>query len=142
MKKTTHLKNALLATVLLAGMTMPALAQKLATTGNEKTGSPAVIESATQIPDFPLPPPPFVGLEEEEKSKLLNLYPNPNNGRFTVEMEDLGGKEIVISNLIGQVVYRKTVTGLADQVEVDLQNLNTGFYFLKTDRKVIRFKKL
>ncbi|MGB0176817.1 MAG: T9SS type A sorting domain-containing protein [Owenweeksia sp.] len=143
MKKLSHLKNMALAFLLMAGLTIPALAQTMAVKENQETKIPGDADKIeSRVPDYPLPPPPVVGLEEEEKTKLLKLYPNPNQGQFSIEMEDLGGKEIAIINLVGKEVFHTTVPAYQNKMEIDIQNLNTGFYFLKVDRKVMRFKKL
>ncbi len=143
MKKLSHLKKILLAFILMAGLSVPAIAQKEVVKVNEKNPHPEDAELVqSRIPDFPLPPPPAIGLDEEKHSDLLKLYPNPNQGRFTIAMDKLGGKEIMITNLVGQEVYHQKVPAYEHELQIDITNLKTGFYFLKVDRKVLRFRKL
>ena len=68
-----------------------------------------------------------------EKREYFNLYPNPNNGRFTVDFSSLTDTESFIFSvfdLIGHVVYREEI--MADQTvkDFDLSHINSGIYVL------------
>jgi hypothetical protein len=68
----------------------------------------------------------------------MKIYPNPNNGMFTVEMSMMevreGKVEVSVVNSIGQTVLQNeyVVTGgyFSQQLELD-KNLPTGVYILK-----------
>lgn len=58
------------------------------------------------------------------------VYPNPNNGNFTVEIynsPDNSGLEI--SNIQGQVIYRKEI--YAGDSRIEINNLSQGIYFVR-----------
>jgi len=85
--------------------------------------------------------PPFVsGIEDETNDSLLvKLYPNPNNGMFTIEinMAQSSAREqikIEVLNALGQVVYQKTPSSNSEYIfeHIELEgSLPTGIYFLQ-----------
>ena len=60
----------------------------------------------------------------------INVYPNPNNGRFTLELDKEPNSElnITISNATGQVVHRQLITSSVNIF--DLQGVRKGVYIL------------
>ncbi len=60
------------------------------------------------------------------------VYPNPNNGKFIIELNSLksGNGNIIIYNTIGEKVLIKSVTTLKNQnkIPIDLSNLANGIY--------------
>lgn len=64
------------------------------------------------------------GITKNQSVKELSIYPNPNNGEFSIpENSDVG--ELRIYNLLGKEVYSKTIT--KDNVST---NLPPGIYVL------------
>lgn len=60
----------------------------------------------------------------------FKLYPNPStSGQFIIEDLLSGSKEIQIFDANAKLLYQKMVT--SSSVEFSLENLNTGFHFLK-----------
>ncbi|MFT5386187.1 MAG: hypothetical protein ACI81W_003599, partial [Saprospiraceae bacterium] len=49
----------------------------------------------------------ITGLEEFENIEVFSLYPNPNNGKFTLVLEgqDIENLELSIFNVLGQELY-------------------------------------
>lgn len=68
---------------------------------------------------------------------LVNIYPNPNQGIFTLELAKLHrtfGTEyfVSISNILGQEVYSKTIDIVASSIEeIDLSNIEKGVYLIE-----------
>ena len=68
---------------------------------------------------------------------LVNIYPNPNHGIFTLELAKLNrtfGTEylVSISNILGQEVYSKTIEVVGSSIEeMDLSNIEKGVYFIE-----------
>lgn len=79
--------------------------------------------------------------DEIVSKQEISVYPNPSNGHFTVEGDDLAGSEIVVYDILGHVVAEKT----ADEnlVTFNERNLSTGVYMVKIQKgKQAEVKKL
>jgi hypothetical protein len=64
-----------------------------------------------------------------ERQSLM-VYPNPNNGKFTIKLENIESETLVLMyNSIGQKVYDVTMTEQLHSVE--LPNVQRGIYFIK-----------
>lgn len=75
----------------------------------------------------------------------FELYPNPNNGRFTVELEGQDPNEeflFQVFNLTGQAIK----SGILTSEEIDLGNIQPGIYILQlqsgNSNKKLGFKKI
>jgi|GEM_PF-6378805 len=77
---------------------------------------------------------------KDNKDKLL-LVPNPNTGKFTLQIINSSShvsfeeskiiKTISIYDMIGKVVYQSTNIRQTQIVDIDISNLKTGIYFIK-----------
>nr|MDA3818638.1 leucine-rich repeat domain-containing protein [Prolixibacteraceae bacterium] len=71
--------------------------------------------------------------EPEEKSferQSLVVYPNPNNGSFTIKLENIESEtRVLMYSSIGQKVYDITMSESLHSVE--LPNVQRGIYFIK-----------
>ncbi|MRS05112.1 T9SS type A sorting domain-containing protein, partial [bacterium] len=68
-----------------------------------------------------------------QKSEFFNLYPNPNNGRFTVDFSSLVEAEsfmLTVVDLIGNTVFREEMSANESTRQFDLSHLNSGIYIL------------
>ena len=71
----------------------------------------------------------FTGDEKtiyDAKSEIINLYPNPNNGHFTIDFLvplENPKNEIVISDMVGNQIYRETITAEQTTKQFDLPNV-------------------
>ena len=78
--------------------------------------------------------------------ETINIYPNPNNGSFTLELSSdyIGESTIELFDIMGSLVHRLNV--FKDQhrlsIPLNLRGLNAGIYIIKTqwgdDRESIR----
>jgi hypothetical protein len=59
----------------------------------------------------------------------VNVYPNPSNGVFTVNVEESAA--YTVYNLAGQVIQQGTFAGLTNQL--DITAVVNGVYFLKVN---------
>ncbi|UOK41965.1 MULTISPECIES: T9SS type A sorting domain-containing protein [Flavobacterium] len=78
-----------------------------------------------------------LGLEENVKTKGIEIYPNPNNGVFYIEQssrERIINKSIIIYNSFGQKVYERRINDTS-KFEIDLRNEPKGFYFYELFEK-------
>jgi hypothetical protein len=74
------------------------------------------------------------GLEEINSTGMIRLYPNPNNGKFTLDLSSLSGKDmdVTIFDPNGRIVYSEMglPASTSRQKELDLQGLPPGLYLL------------
>lgn len=68
------------------------------------------------------------GINDIEKSKLVNITPNPSTGKFSIEAPE-GINEVQIIDITGSIVFKKSVS---NQKEISInENLTSGNYFIK-----------
>jgi len=76
---------------------------------------------------------------QNSKSQLPNsttefdftLYPNPNNGRFTIDTKNSEGKaEIMIFNHTGKLIYQHNYID-STPIEITLQGISPGLYVVR-----------
>ena len=75
-----------------------------------------------------------------ENSEYFNLYPNPNNGHFTVDFTTLAEADIftvTIVDLIGKTVYSEELSKDESTRQFDLSHLENGIYVLMISAKQI-----
>jgi len=79
-----------------------------------------------------------LGVEIAEGASVASMYPNPNNGNFTVTADFNGAQPkeatIEVLNVVGQIVYTETVqvvnSSLKESVKLN-SDLPNGMYILK-----------
>lgn len=60
----------------------------------------------------------------------LKVYPNPNNGQFTIELNQISGNtQASLINALGAIVYKQNI--INDKTMVNTENLAAGIYTLK-----------
>ena len=73
-----------------------------------------------------------VGVQQNEIAQV-KIYPNPSNGSFIVEMEEVEGfVALSVLDVAGREVYTQTIAGNGTLKQALNLNLNAGSYFLKT----------
>jgi PKD repeat protein len=78
----------------------------------------------------------YVGEEElSQEEQTVNIYPNPNNGSFTVLFDKVNSfNKLEIFNQMGQLVYRSELDDSKNSVEISGSNQwESGVYFLKLE---------
>jgi hypothetical protein len=70
---------------------------------------------------------PATGIAKLQSDNDYKVYPNPNNGVFTVEFNDNVSRDIDIINMLGQTVHSQVIerTGI-----IDVNDLPKGTYFV------------
>ncbi|HZG01433.1 MAG TPA: T9SS type A sorting domain-containing protein [Chitinophagales bacterium] len=79
-------------------------------------------------------------IENPSNEGQLSVYPNPNNGSFTVAMQGQpAGSTLVVTDLSGKVVHSEKITDNVSTKALALGSLGNGTYlvYLKTDNAVI-----
>lgn len=68
-----------------------------------------------------------LGALENERNRIT-IYPNPNNGNFTVQVES--EMHLFLINELGQVIKELSLTK-GNQFQQNIQGLSSGIYFIK-----------
>lgn len=80
--------------------------------------------------DLPVANPLGVKNERQIQLDKLSIYPNPNNGVFTVDIRHLSGNEnIEVFNVFGQLVYSQKAVNTG--TSIDISNQASGLYFVR-----------
>lgn len=78
-------------------------------------------------------------LKEEQDDKELAIYPNPSNGVFTISVSNVDDKkaELSIMNVIGNEVYRETLTSSGNHfsktLDLNKPSIAKGLYYVKLE---------
>lgn len=59
----------------------------------------------------------------------ISIFPNPSNGSFTLDFANVHITEIIITDLLGNIVFRE-LTNKQTNIKIDNLNLHKGTYFL------------
>ncbi len=78
---------------------------------------------------------PVISLENQGLQPSLKLYPNPATEQLTLENAE--GEAIEILNMVGQIVLSQKNTS----VDIDIQSLPNGLYWVRTASRIGRFVK-
>ncbi len=82
------------------------------------------VTTSTTTPTFPP-----LGVSENDAEKNVSIYPNPSNGIFTIKFKSTQNADIIISNILGEVVF--SAKGLNTSTTVNLTNVPGGVYFYR-----------
>jgi hypothetical protein len=81
-----------------------------------------------------------IGISEEVLS-TLNVYPNPTNDKFTLNVSnDLLGKSYVITDFSGRIISQGKINSMIQTV--DIQDISKGSYFLQIDKSTAKAIKI
>lgn len=76
----------------------------------------------------------------------VNVYPNPNNGNFSIELNSMSSKQIQVNvfDMRGRQIFNRNFANNGANQNVNLDNVQSGIYFVsitdgvkKTVRKII-----
>ncbi len=69
------------------------------------------------------------GINSKVIEQNIKIYPNPNNGNFSIELNEPA--QIIIYNTLGQIVYDETKSDLKN--DISLSGFAKGAYFIKIE---------
>jgi hypothetical protein len=73
--------------------------------------------------------------------KSIKIYPNPNNGQFSLELSNIeSGATVSIYNMLGERVYRSTATNNISH-KINLPEIKKGIYFVKVVDGKVQFTR-
>ncbi|MHB1277024.1 MAG: immunoglobulin-like domain-containing protein [Bacteroidia bacterium] len=77
------------------------------------------------------------GIEAVDVNKAVSVYPNPNQGQFTIKLDaELGvnGADVVILDMLGHVVFTSGAESFNNgELAVDLAHLSSGVYLVQVN---------
>ena len=81
-------------------------------------------------------------IEETASINNLNIYPNPNTGKFVIEISKIENLEIKLFNVFGEIIYEEK--DFKKRIEFNLSDIQSGIYFLniETEKGIARRKIL
>lgn len=71
-----------------------------------------------------------LGINNVSNQDGVLIYPNPSNGKFIVETADAIGGELTITDLLGRIILKQTVTANIQPIEISRQQVSAGEYFV------------
>ncbi len=75
-----------------------------------------------------------VGVDEQVAVQTVNVYPNPNNGVFSIALNGFNGNTVVeVYDMLGKQVFGTQLNGVDvnNVTEVNLQNVTSGLYMVR-----------
>jgi len=83
----------------------------------------------------------IVGVSCSSKNSSVVVYPNPNNGSFTIQGLEIGA-ELLVTDVLGKIIYKAITSDVKTQL--NLGHLSRGIYYLKTNNDLngSDFKKI
>lgn len=84
---------------------------------------------------------PCTGIAENETQNTYSVYPNPNNGTFTLTVNtDAGDMNIELVDLSGRVVYTSIENNVQSgfQKQIETENLAVGTYMMRVTSKDVQ----
>lgn len=89
------------------------------------------LNSCTSSKTFSLMVDECIGIKEVEQLPVgIKIIPNPNAGKFVIEIEEDGFKNMLINNHLGQLIH--TMTFENHKQEIDMREFAKGIYYLIT----------
>lgn len=62
----------------------------------------------------------------------MSIYPNPTKGTFSVEFGTEGNHDVKVTNVLGEVVYRNSFTGVSFSVDLNAQPAGLYMVYVST----------
>lgn len=99
--------------------------------GSNADNSQWVVWAQDSITNLGFPSPTATGINNPEIADKISLYPNPNNGMFRINTNDIfmGSVRVRVMDVTGRLVYDKVFSN-ASNISVDIRNMSSSIYFL------------
>lgn len=98
-------------------------------TSSEKCAQPKTIQSNCITVTV------LTGINDIDNKTKIQLYPNPNDGQFTIKAGNISSKQVrlEITNALGQLVYHTQVAAINKELSATIKpgNIANGIYLLR-----------
>jgi hypothetical protein len=88
---------------------------------------------------YKLDPNEIAGINDLSTS-AFRLYPNPASSVLNIQSNNLTASEYTIYNMIGKVVAQNKIND-SENIQINVQNLEKGLYFVKLNDQYLKFIK-
>jgi len=84
------------------------------------------------------------GINTIKETSTVNVYPNPNNGRFTVILNKYNGEQTTLEvyNLLGEKIYTAPIISKKSEINVGVQPAGVYIYKVLNSTSILREGKL
>lgn len=69
--------------------------------------------------------------EQEKKAVIKTIYPNPTNSLLNIEFSEMSTGKVLLYNIYGEIVYENKFNNIMSLIEVNVNDFDPGYYFLK-----------
>ena len=76
------------------------------------------------------------------ENDLINIYPNPNSGKFNLTINNFNNTQLNIYNVLGECVYKHSNTFADEQIELHDQPNGIYFITIKIDQGIVSKKMI
>ncbi|MEI6594444.1 MAG: immunoglobulin-like domain-containing protein, partial [Bacteroidota bacterium] len=74
------------------------------------------------------------GISTVSSLEKIKIYPNPSNGKFTIDLENGSAiQTIKVYSIIGSLVKEISVSGTNKSIDIDMSGMNEGMYIVKVE---------
>jgi hypothetical protein len=83
------------------------------------------------------------GIQQANENNGINIYPNPTNGTFSIDIQHNASEvnSISVVNSLGQMVYQTNKPNTSGNYSVDLSGYSNGIYFVQVIKSGIVYQK-
>lgn len=83
------------------------------------------------------------GIDEDLNNLSVNLYPNPSNGIFSINLKNTHTQKVIdIRNVLGERVYSANLSDEKTKIDLSTEKKGIYFYQLKTENEIISTGKI
>ena len=83
--------------------------------------------------------PSLVGIDELKDQVKFNVFPNPSNGVFNINLSSNDNVNLTVKNIVGQTVVSETVTVSGNtNHKISLTDYSKGIYFLTVGNETVK----
>lgn len=83
--------------------------------------------------------PSLVGVDELKAKVKFNVFPNPSNGVFNINLSSNDNVNLTVKNIVGQTVVSETVTVSGNtNHKISLTDYSKGIYFLTVGTETVK----